>query len=263
MQSQTIGQREETRLRIHLIETNDPMEIFPTPLVEAVPDTLKHLELSNFGVAEIITFEPQDHMDLTKVQRIFLRRMQDVVMNMLDSNNRIDLYAQDLADCLIQECRLDDGGTRLYGRFSRLTLRIGNEKHVLLADREGRKRSGELVWVLQHGKHRLNCQYKHGDIHMVASLIAACQENFARNRGRLTVKVLYGIKVVGEELFLYSVNFRDEYLKQIAEKLPSIDLIAYKYPSTTGLRITKQDDRKTLLCLLHIMRECCISNAHF
>ncbi|MCO5589277.1 hypothetical protein L7F22_043243 [Adiantum nelumboides] len=263
MQSQAFGQREETMLRIRLIATNDPAEIFPAPLIQTVPESLKHLELENFGIAEILTFVPQDHRELSKAQRIFLRRVQDVTVSVLDTVNRLDLYAQDLADCVIKECRLDDGGVRLYGRFSRLTLRMGSERYVMLSDREGRRRSGELVWILQHSKHRLECRYKQGDIQMVASLLAACQENFARNQGILDVKVLYGIKVVGEEFSFYSVNFKEEYLQQIAGELPSVDLVARKYPGTTGLKISKTEERRVVLCLLHMIRECCISNAQF
>ncbi|KAI5070340.1 hypothetical protein GOP47_0014683 [Adiantum capillus-veneris] len=222
-------------LRIRLIGTNDPAEIFPAPLIQTVPENLKHLELENFGIAEILTFVPQDHRDLSKTQRVFLRRIQDVTVSMIDSVNRLDLYAQDLADCIIKECRLDDGGVHLYGRFSRLALRIGSEQYIMLSDREGRRRSGELVWILQHSKHRLECRYKQGDIQMVASLLAACQENFARNQGTLDVKVLYGIKVVGEEFFLYSVNFKEEYLQQIAEEPPNVDLVAHKYPDCCAI----------------------------
>lgn len=250
-------------LRIRLIGTNDPAEIFPTPLVQTVPQSLKHLELENFGIAEILTFVPQDHLELSTAQRLFLRRVQDVTVNMLETNDRVDLYAQDLADCVIKESKLDDGGINLYARFSRLALRTGSERYILLSDREGRRRSGELVWILQHSKHRLECRYKQGDVQMIASLLAACQENFARNQGMLEVKVLYGIKVVGEEFFLYSVNFKEEYLKQIAERLPSVDLVARKYPRTTGLRISKQEERKRLLCMLHTIKECCIASAHF
>lgn len=272
MQSQSVhhnpscssfGESEETKLRIRLIGTNDPDEVFPASLVRSVPDYLKHLELENFGIAEILTFVPQDHRELSKSQRLFLRRVQDVTVNMLDPANRLDLYVQDLADCLIKEAKLDDGGIQLYGRFSKLALRIGADRYTMLSDREGRKRSGELVWIVQHSKHRLDSRYKQGDIQMVSSLLAACQENFARNQGVLDVKVLYGIKVVGEEFFLYSVNFKEDYLLQIAENLPTIDLVAHKYPRTSGLRISKQAERKILLCLMHMIRECCISNAHF
>lgn len=250
-------------LRIRLVGTNDPTEVIPASSVSAVPDYLKHLELENFGIAEILTFMPQDHRELSKSQRLFLRRVQDVTVNGLDQADRLDLYAQDLADGLIKECKLDDGGVHLYGRFSKLVLRIDTERHIMLSDREGRKRTGELVWIVQHSKHRLGARYKQGDVQMVASLLAACQENFARNKGVLDVKVIYGIKVVGEEFFFYSVNFREDYLRQIAEELPTIDLVAHKYPCSSGLKISKLAERKRLLCLLHMIRECCISNAHF
>eukprot|EP00250_Pteridium_aquilinum_P002065 c12275_g2_i1 orf=101-961(-) len=258
------GEREEMMLRICLIGTNDPAEVFPASVVSIVPDYLRHLELEDFGIAEILTFVPQGHRELSKSQRLFLRRVQDVTVNALDPANRLDLYVQDLADCVIKECKLDDGGIHLYGRFSKLTLRIGAERMTMLSDREGRRRTGELTWIAQHGKHRLESKYKQGDIHMVVSLLAACQENYARNQGVLDVKVLYGIKVVGEEFFLYSVDFREEYLRQIAEeRLPIVDLVAHKFPCTSGLRISNRAERKRLLCLLHTMRECCISNAQF
>lgn len=250
-------------LRIRLIGTDDPAEVFPASLVGTVPDYLKHLELEKFGISEILTFIPHDHWELSKSQRLFLRRLQDVTVSRLDPSNRLEVYVQDLVDCIIKESKLDDGGIELYGRFSRLALRVGSERYTMLSDREGRKRSGEIAWVLQQSKHRLDSRYKQGDIQMVASMIAACQENFAKNHGVLGLKVLYGIKVVGEEFFLYSVNFREEYLQQIAEELPVVDLVAHKYPCTSGLRISKLEERKKLLCLLHTVRECSISNAHF
>lgn len=262
MNETSYGKKEERMLRIHVVGTDNLTEVFPAPVVLTVPDHLKHLELENFGISDVLTFTPHDHLELSKSQRLFLRRLQDVVLSRLDPSNRLELYVQDLVDTVIKECKLDDGGVELYVRFSRLSLRVGSERYTIFSDKEC-KRSGEIVWILQQSKQRIDNRYKQGDIQMIIAMIAACQDNFAKNHGSLQRKVLFGIKVVGEEFFFYSINFDEEYLQQIAEKLPSLGLIACKYPSTSGLRISKQDERKKLLCLLHKVRECCLSNAHF
>ena len=262
-QTSCLGRKEEDLLRIRLVETNDPIEVFPNSLKHLVPDYLKHLELEGFGIPEIITFAPNEHQELSMSQRLFLRRLQDVTLQRLDPNEKLEIYVQDLVDLIIKESKLDDGGVKLYSRFSRLALHLRSVVYTIFSDREGKRRSGEIVWLLQHGKHRIDTRYKQGDIHMVGSLIAACQENIAKHQGVLNPKVLYGIKVVGEEFFVYSVNFREEYMRQLSEETPSVDdLVAFKYPCSTGLRISKKEERKKLLCILYTLRECSLSNTH-
>lgn len=248
-------------LRICLVGTDDHSVVFPSSTVLRVPDYLKHLELENFGISEIVTFVPHDHRELSNSQRLFLRRIQDVIHYSLDPSNRLELYVRDLVDSVIKECKLDDGvadGIDLYARFSRLSLRVASKMYTMLSDKECR-RSDQLVWILQQSKQRIDTRYKQGDIQMVLSMIAASQDNFAKNHGKLGRKV-YGIKVVGEEFFFYSISCEEEYLRQIAEAWPSLDLVAYKYPHMRGLRISKQAERKELLCLLHKVRESSFSS---
>jgi hypothetical protein len=249
-------------LRIRLVEAKDPIEVFPDSLKLSVPDYLKHLELESFGIPDILTFVPGEHRELSKTQMLFLRRVQDVTLERLDPAEKLEIYTQDLVDLIVKESKLDDGGLRLYSRFSRLALHLRSMVYTIFSDREGKRRSGEIVWLLQHGKHRADPRYKQGDIHLVGSLIAACQANVAKHQGVLKPRVLYGIKVLGEEFFVYSVKFEEEYMRQLSEDLPiAHDLVAHKYPCTTGLRISKQEERKELLCLLYTLRECCLSDS--
>ena len=88
------------------------------------------------------------------------------------------------------------------------------------------------------------------DIHLAASLIAACHINIVEAKDELKVKVL------GEEFFFCSIDFKEDYLKEIlANKKPSNDLIVYRYPKSQGLRISKLDDRRLLLYFFHKLRD--------
>lgn len=252
------GRNEERLLRITVKETDDPSMIFPGSLKFIVPAYLKHLELDKVSVSQILKYRPHDYPRLSASQRLFLQRLQDVLLNRLDASSKFDLYLHDLVGYLIRECQLNDG-LKLYVRFSKLALRAGTENYTLFSDREGRS-SEEIVWILQESIHKFDTRYKKGDIQLAASMIAACQANLMMNKGELKVKTLYGLKVLGEEFFFCRIDFETEYLKQLRNKLPAPELTVYRYPPSRGLRISKPDDRKKLLYFMYRLRDYALNN---
>lgn len=249
----TFGRKEERLLRINMKETDDPSMIFLDSSQFAVPGYLKHLVLEKVGVSQILKYRPCDYTFLLSTQRLFLQRLQDVLLNRLDSSSKFDLYLHDLVGFLIMECQLNDG-LNLYARFSKLSLRVGMENYTVFSDREGRNLEG-IVWTLQENIHKFDLRYKKGDVQLAASMIAACQANLIQNQGELKIKTLYGIKVLGEEFFFLRIDFEAEYLKQLRNNVPTHDLIVYRYPQSCGLRISKPGDRQKLLYFMHRLRE--------
>lgn len=252
-QGSTLGREERQLLRIVMKETDDPLMIFPDSVNHFVPPYLKHLELDKFGVSQFLKYRSHDHPNLVASQKLFAQRLQDVLLNRLDSSSKFDMYLHDLVDYLITECQLNDG-LNLYTRFSKLSLKTGGKNYTLFSNREGRNLEG-IVWMLQECIHKFDTRYKKGDIQLAASLIGACQANLLQTGGELKVKTLYGLKVLGEEFFFCRIDFEAEYFKQILTKAPAHDLIVYRYPQNRGLRISKPDDRKKLLYFMHRLRE--------
>ena len=253
-----MGREEKLLLRIVIAETNDPSSIFPNSTNYFVPSYLKHLELDKFGLSQFLKYRSSDHPSLSAPQRLFAQRMQDVLLNRLDSSSKYDMYLHDLVDCLIQECHLNNG-LNVYTQASKLPLRVDGRNYTLLSNREGRNVDG-IVWILQEGFHKFDTRYKKGDVQLAASLIAACQANIVEAKGELKSQTLYGLKVLGEEFFFCRIDIKEDYLKEIlANKKPSNDLIVYRYPKSQGLRISKLDDRRLLLYFFHKLREHMVS----
>lgn len=248
-----LGRDERLMLRIVVKATDDPSSIFTDSLNANVPPYLKHLELEGFGVSQFLKYRPRDHPNLAASQKLFAQRLQDVLLNRLDSSSKFDMYLHDLVDYLITECRLNDG-LNLYTRVSKLPLRVGEHNFVLFSNTEGRNKKG-IIWTLQECMHKFDMRYKKGDIQLAASLIGACQANLLQTGGVLKPKTLYGLKVLGEEFFFCKVDFDTDYTKQILTCLPDRDLVVYRYPQNQGLRISKPDDRKKLLYFLYRLRE--------
>ena len=91
-------------------------------------------------------------------------------------------------DCLIQECHLING-LNVYIGVSKFTLRDCGRNYTLLSNRKGRD-VDDIMWN------------KKGDDQLAVSLIAACQINIVEAKGELKTHLLYGMKVLGEELLL-------------------------------------------------------------
>eukprot|EP00250_Pteridium_aquilinum_P001562 c11754_g1_i1 orf=293-1099(+) len=249
----TLGRDEKQLLRIVVKGTDDPSSIFLNSTNASVPPYLKHLELEGFGVSQFLKYRSRDHPNLAASQKLFAQRLQDVLLNRLDSSSRFDMYLHDLVDFLIAECHLNDG-LNLYTRVSKLPLRVGEHNFLLFSNREGRNKKG-IVWTLQECKHKFDTRYKKGDIQLAASLIGACQANLLQTGGEQKLKTLYGLKVLGEEFFFCKIDFDTDYAEQILTCLPDHDLIVYRYPQNRGLRISKPDDRKQLLYFMYRLRQ--------
>jgi hypothetical protein len=155
-----------------------------------------------------------------------------------------------LINDFFRECKLEDG-RNLYMIPSNLRLYVGGEDFAAFIDKEGR-RGEEIVWILGENKHRFDPRYKQGDIQLIASFIAAAQINYSRG----VLNPLYGIKVVGDEFYFYTVNLDKDYIENIYSELPEKNLEIYK---GKGLRLSSPADRKHILLLLHKLREYALS----
>ncbi|KAI5055175.1 hypothetical protein GOP47_0030517 [Adiantum capillus-veneris] len=249
----TFGREEKQLMRIVVKGTDDPLSIFSNSQNASVPPYLKHLELEGFGVSKFLKYRPRDHPNLALSQKLFAQRLQDVLLNRLDSSSKYDMYLHDLVDYLITECRLNDG-LDLYTRVSNVPLKVGPQNFSVFSNREGRTKKG-IAWTLQESMQKFDTRYRKGDIQLAASLIGACQANLLQTGGELKLKTMYGLKVLGEEFFFCKIDFDADYLRQIARGSPDRELVLYRYPQSRGLRISKPDDRKKLLYCMYRLRE--------
>ncbi|MCO5611305.1 hypothetical protein L7F22_065557 [Adiantum nelumboides] len=249
----TFGREEKQLLRIVVKGSDDPSSIFPDSQIASVPPSLKHLELEGFGVSQFLKYRPRDHPNLALSQKLFAQRLQDVLLNRLDSSSKYDMYLHDLVETLITECWLNDG-LDLYTWASKLPLRVGRENFSVFSSREGRNKKG-IAWTLQESTHKFDTGYRKGDIQLAASLIGACQANLLQTGGELKLKTMYGLKVLGEEFFFCKIDFDTDYIRQIMKGPPDRELVVYRYPQSRGLRISKPDDRKKLLYFMYQLRE--------
>lgn len=257
-QTSAFGKYEEAALNIKIHEENDYGTIFSPDNNAETPEYLKHLELTEFSYNDILVFKPQIHPELSKSQRIFLNKLKYVLINNKDqATGRVEAYIQDLIDEFLRECDLEDGMT-LYMMPSRLYLNIGEEQFAAYSDKEGRKNE-EIVWIIEENKHKYDTRYKQGDIQIVSSLIAACQINYIKKRGKIEPKILYGIKVVGDEFYFYKTEIKEDYLIEISSDLPKSELHVIKYPKRKGLNLSYPEDRKKILYLIHRLKEYALS----
>lgn len=249
----TFGREEKQLMRIVVKATDDPSCIFSNSVNASIPLYLKHLELEGFGVSQFLKYRSRDHPNLALSQKLFAQRLQDVLLNRLDSSSKYDMYLHDLVDYLITECRLNDA-LNLYTRASRLPLRVGLQNFLVFSNREGRNKKG-IAWTLQECIQKFDTRYRKGDIQLAASLIGACQANLLQSGGEIKVKTLYGLKVLGEEFFFCKIDFDTDYARRLLTSPPDHELVVYRYPQTRGLRISKPDDRKKILYLMYRLRE--------
>jgi hypothetical protein len=265
---------ERLLLRIRMRETDDPSGIFPDwASVAVVPPYLQHLELDGFGVSRFLKYRASEHPALTAAQRQFAQRVQDVLLDRLDSSSSYNMYVHDLVEHLLDECRLSDG-LDLYARASKLSLHICDRDYTLLSNKEGCDASGSIVWLLQEGFRKFDMRYKNGDVQLASALVAACRANaIGQSRARAEAgagagagapepQTLYGLKVLGEEFFVFRADFDPDYIHEIvAGQRPSHDLVVHRYPQHAGLRISKPNDRRRILSCLHLLREQTLSTA--
>lgn len=256
-QTSTFGDYEEKALRIQIIERDTHDFLFDSPSNE-IADYLQPLVLDEFDYNKILTFKASEHEELSDMQCLFLTKLKYVLINNKDtSSSRFEPYIQDLINDFFRECKLEDG-RNLYIVPSSLRLYVKGEDFPAYIDKEGR-RGEEIVWILGENKHRFDPRYKQGDIQLIASFIASAQMNYSKLRGVLEPKILYGIKVVGDEFFFYKVQLNEEYIKNLYSDLPEHNFVVEKHPKHSGLRLSNPEDRMQILCLLHDLRKYALS----
>ncbi|KAH7279164.1 hypothetical protein KP509_37G008400 [Ceratopteris richardii] len=216
----TFGRDERLLMRITVKGTDDPSSIFPDAGNPSVPPYLKHLELEGFGVSQFLKYRSRDYPSLGKSQRLFAQRLQDVLLNRVDSSCKHDMYLHDLVEHLVSECCLNDG-LDLYTRASKLPLTIAKQEFLVFSNKEGWNRKG-IVWTLQECKLKFDNRYRKGDIQLAASLIAACQANL-RQRTGFNPRTMYGLKVLGEEFFFCKIDFDTDYPIHILNPKTRVD----------------------------------------
>jgi hypothetical protein len=257
----TFGDYEEKALRIKIIERETHSFLFSETSeaqCEEIPEYLQPVVLSGFDYNRILTFKASEYEELSDVQCLFLTKLKYVLINNKDtSSGRFEPYIQDLVNDFFRECKLEDG-RNLYMVPSSLRLFVKGEDFPAYIDKEGR-RGEEIVWILGENKHRFDPRYKQGDIQLVASFIASAQMNYSKLRGVLEPKILYGIKVVGDEFFFYKVCLDEDYIANLYSDFPENDFVVEKYPKHAGLRLSNPQERALILHLLFKLREYALS----
>ncbi|GAB5594053.1 hypothetical protein Unana1_08953 [Umbelopsis nana] len=250
----SFGEYEEHALKIAINERESYEFLFSSGEEQVhVPDYLQPMLLPDFDYNKILTFKASDYLELSDAQCLFLTKLKYVLINNKDPSSRFEPYIQDLINDFFRECRLEDG-RNLYMIPSSLRLYIKGEHFAAHIDKEGR-RGEEIVWILGENKHRFDPRYRQGDIQLIASFIAAAQMNYAKLRNRLEPKILYGMKVIGDEFFFYKAELNEAYIRNLYSDFPESNFNVEKYPENTGLRLSNPQDRILILYLLYKLRE--------
>jgi len=226
--------------------------------IEESNGAAKHLELERFGRNEIITFVSRNYPDLSKQQKIFIKRLKSVLINnSINVNQRIEEYIQQLVDMFLMECDLEDGLSLEMGPC-RLSLIIGDNEFSAYADKQGTK-NGEVIWILEESKHVNDTRYKQGDIQLVCSMIAAFQKNISKLEDFDEIpKTIYGIKVVGDKFYFYRTDPSQEYIDQLYSGIVKSGINVIKYPAK-GLSLSNPVERKEIIQLIAKLRSYAIS----
>lgn len=245
---------EEESLRIKIIPCNSFSYIIEREYGTNVPQCVKDLYLENFSTDEIKVFNHKKHIELSETASSFLIKLKLVVENNTHVNDvpREERFIDDMAIELLKTVKYDDG-KNFTMRPCSLKLVVGDKSFAAEADREGR-RGTEIIWIMQENKHIDDTRYSEGDIQLVSCMIAAYQTNY-RKMKELYPEKMIGIKIKGDEAYLYSLSMTEEYLISLSRGPPHVDIVVNKYPPKKGLCISNPKDRIQLLQHLWIIRE--------
>jgi hypothetical protein len=243
---------EEKALKINVILSNSLFEL---------QDEENDLDLPNFGLSQILVFNPRENTDLNIIQKRFLNKIKNVAqnnnVNVIPQDSAFEALIDDMAIVLFDHLGLDDA-ERLSMNPSRLEFNIKSDNEwysfACHADREG-KIDGKTIWITTEDKQIRSKSYKHGETQLIVSMIAAFQENISLKEIDTKmgeINSVFGIRIVGTTFWFYKMDKQKEYLDQLNEGLPNIDINVYKWGE---LSIVDPIQRKTIIRTLRAMRK--------
>ncbi|KXN68588.1 hypothetical protein CONCODRAFT_72171 [Conidiobolus coronatus NRRL 28638] len=246
-------EEEEKYLNIKVVDTNSLAEIFDEKYHDVVDfDELQELLLPNFNESKIRSYVASNEDGLSKNQRVFLSKLKLVLLNN-DPDAQVshcEKFIDELASFLCFQADLDNGFS-LTMRPCSLRLKVGEEEFASIADREGR-RGQQLIWLLQEDKHIKSGTYKHGDLQLACSMIAASQENYKLLEQTSLNQKIVGVKFVGYKINFCCMSPTKEYLKDLDDGcLPPSECVMYKLAS---LSLCNPADRNLVMKYLCVMR---------
>jgi hypothetical protein len=136
---------------------------------------LEDVIIDGYDSGKIKDYKPSREDGMNTNQRSFLIKLKQILINNdPDSESpNCEKFIDDLMMFLCERANLDDG-LELTIHPCNLKLYISDQIFPASADKEGRKGT-ELAWLIQGDKHRRSTAYKHGDLQLACSMIAAFQ----------------------------------------------------------------------------------------
>jgi len=213
---------------------------------------VNYLLLEGFSEKEIVTFDPKEH-DIDEDASSFLIKLKLVLENSSQIADvlREERFIDDMMRELLRATKYDDAKHLVMIPCS-LKLVVGDRTFSAEADREGRL-GLKIIWIMQENKHVDDTRYSKGDVQLVSCMIAACQTNY-RRLDELYPEKMMGIKIKGDEIHFYSIQMKEEYLRQLYRGVPKVEIGINKYPPKRGLRLSNPRERGETIHHLWTMR---------
>lgn len=221
-----------------------------------VPETIRRLYMEQISADDIRIFRPSKYPNMAKPCLSFLSKLKFVVMNNDESreNPREEGHIDDLIIDLFKTLQFDDGENMII-KCCYLNLSIAGKKFSANADREGR-REMKILWVIQEIKHINDSRFKEGDVQLASCMLAACQQNY-NLFATIYPKRMFGIKMKGDQLYIYCAIITESYIKALRNGLPLAseeESFIAKFPSERGLRLSNAAERKEAIRYLWSLR---------
>ncbi|KAI8078860.1 uncharacterized protein BX664DRAFT_342901 [Halteromyces radiatus] len=246
---------EERCLHINIHRTNDMSLVFKPNNDGTLLTTLQDLVLDTYDASNILVFVPTREDGLNSTQRRFLNKLKLVLLNNspeISEPSDGERFIDDLVSFLCIQANLDEG-LELSMRPCLLRLIIGEETFTANTNKEGRRRGRELIWLLQEDKHRNSTTYKHGDLQLACSMIAAIQRNYI-HYDTIKPRKLLGMKIAADKFYFYSMEATEEYINELFGGLPQQQqhIVIHRYPEN-GLSLADPTERKEILKYLSLL----------
>lgn len=250
--------KEQDALNIIITETGNPADIFEQTLISSttINENLEHLLLKEYSDKDIISFVASANDGLTSNQRKFLVKLKQVLINNNPDSEapNCERYIDEMMYFLLDQANLDDG-LEITMRPCILKLTISNEQFAANAEREGRVNT-KLIFVVQEDKHIKSTTYKHGDLQIACSMLAAVQYNYQQDES-LFHNNMYGIKVVADIFYFCVICPSQEYIEALYNGLQDLEkheLVIYKFPNK-GFKLSNPEDRQHIFKYLTCLRK--------
>lgn len=245
---------EERALRIKIKEKSSINGIVKCANASNTIPELLDLTLDNFSKAEIMTFNPSEHKEMSSKQKKFIGKLKRVLINndISSAEPNFEKHIDDFVSFLYDTAGFDNGDDFTM-QSCNLVLGMREEMFAAQADKEGR-RGTEIIWVLCEDKHRSSRKYKKGETQLVSCMIAAAQWNLSLT-GETYPRTMMGIRVVGDRFCFYSADIDMAYLEDLQKGLPRRDMVVNKYPIGEGLSASNIAERTTLMKCISLLKD--------